>query len=191
MAEEIPVIAKICDAGPVIQRAHHGLTLAAIALLLLLPACGGGRAQSPPRPPPRPLAIAGKLQEQTHVHHVPGRTESTTRSTPVMKMVTRYEYQCRMVSKPVTRTETRYEYRYDYATKSNRSVPTTSMVTRYEPQNECRTVPVMKYETQYETKTETRYIPPSSHVTRTYSKDTVLIEVEPEVLVTPRHRAKR
>jgi len=32
MAEEIPIIAKIC-AGSVVQRAHHGLALAAIALL--------------------------------------------------------------------------------------------------------------------------------------------------------------
>jgi hypothetical protein len=31
MAEEIPIIAKIC-AGSVVQRAHHGLALAAIAL---------------------------------------------------------------------------------------------------------------------------------------------------------------
>lgn len=54
----------------------------------------------------------------------------------------------------------------------------------------CRMEPVVKYETQYETKTETRYIPPTEHVTKTYSKDTVLIEAEPEVLVTPHHRAK-
>jgi hypothetical protein len=187
MAKKIPLIDEICDAGPVIQRARRGLALVALALL---PACGVGRAKPPP-PPQRPLENAGKLQEQTHVHHVPGRTESTTRSTPVTKMVTRYEYQCRMVSKPVMRSETHYEYRYDYATKSSRSVPTTRLVTRYESQNECRNVPVMKSETQYETKTETRYIPPSSHTTKTYSKDTVLIEAESEVLVTPHHRAKR
>jgi hypothetical protein len=106
-------------------------------------------------------------------------------------MVTRYEYQCRMVTKSVMRSETVYEYKYDYTTKSNRSVPTTRMVTRYEPQNECRMNPVMKTETHYETKTETRYIPPTEHITKTYSKDTVLIEAEPEVLVTPHHRAKR
>lgn len=105
-------------------------------------------------------------------------------------MVTRYEYQCRMVTKPVTRTETVYEYRYDYTTKSSRSVPTTRMVTSYQSQNECSTVPVMRSETSYETKTETRYIPPSDHITKSYDKDTVLIEAEPEVLVTPQHRAK-
>lgn len=188
LVERIPITDEICDPPSVFQRAHRGLFLAAIALL---PACSVGRAGPPPPPPQRPLESAGKLQEQTHVHHVPGRTESTTRSTPVSKMVTRYEYQCHMVSKPVMRTETHYEYRYDYVTKSSRSVPTTRMVTRYEPQSECRMVPVMKYETHYETKTETRYIPPTSHITKTYSKDTVLIEVEPEVLVTPHHRAKR
>lgn len=107
-----------------------------------------------------------------------------------MKMVTRYEYQCRLVSKPVTRTETVYEYRYDYVTKMNRSVPTTRTVTSYESQNECSTVPVTRSETSYETKTETRYIPPREDITKTYDKDTVLIEAEPEVLVTPQLRAK-
>jgi membrane-bound lytic murein transglycosylase len=188
MAKRIPITGEICDADSVVQRARRTL---ALVVLALLPACGVGRAKPPPPPPQRPLENAGKLQEQTHVHHVPGRTESTTRSVPVTKMVTRYEYQCRMVSKSVMRSETVYEYRYDYATKSSRSVPTTRMVTRYEPQNECRTVPVMKSETQYETKTETRYIPPTSHITKIYSKDTVLIEAESEVLVTPHHRAKR
>jgi hypothetical protein len=172
----------------VLQRAHRGLALA--AAVALLPACAV-RVGEPAAPPQRPLESAGKLQEQTHVHHVPGRTETSTRSTPVMKAVTRYDYQCHMVSKPVMRTETHYEYRYDYTTKSSRSVPTTRSVTRYEPQNECRMVPVTRYETQYETKTETRYIPPTSHTSKTYSKDTVLIEAEPEVLVTPRHRAKQ
>lgn len=185
--ETIHIPGEICEAPPVIRRPHNGLALAAIALL---PVCLAGASQPPP-PPQRPLENAGKLQEQTHVRHVAGRTESTTRTTPVMKMVTRYEYQCHMVMKPVMRTETVYEYRYDYTTKQSRSVPTTRSVTRYESQNECRMVPVMKYETQYETKTETRYIPPTSHITKTYSKDTVLIEAEPEVLVTPHHRAKR
>ena len=125
------------------------------------------------------------------MNHIPGRTETTTRSTPVMKMVTSYEYKCQMVSKPVMRTETVYEYKYDYVTKTNTSVPTMRMVTRYELQNECSTVPVTKYETQDETKTETRYIPPVDHITKTYSKDTVLIEAEPEILVNPHHRAKQ
>ena len=186
-ADRIPIIDEICDPDSVVQRAHPLLALAAMALL---PACSVRRADPPP-PPQRPLENAGKLEEQTHVHHVAGRTESTTRSTPVTKMVTRYEYQCRSVSKPVTRMETQYEYRYDYTTKTSRSVPTQRMVTRYEYQNECRMNPVMRQETHYETKTETRYIPPSSHVTKTYSKDTVLIEAEPEILVTPHHRAKR
>lgn len=144
----------------------------------------------PAAPPQRALEGAGKLQEQTHVTYVPGRTETQSRTVPVTKMVTRYEYQCHMVSKPVTRTETVYEYRYDYVTKTNQSVPTTRMVTSYESQNECSTVPVMRTETSYETQTETKYIPPREDVTKTYDKDTVLIEAEPEVLVTPRHRVK-
>lgn len=163
--------------------------LAATMIFGILSACAAPQA-GPEPPPQRALEGAGKLKEQTHVHHVPGRTETQYRTVPTTKMVTRYEYRCRLVTKPVTRSETVYEYRYDYTTKSNRSVPTTRMVTSYQSQNECRTEPVMRSETAYETKMETRYIPPQSHVTKTYDKDTVLIEAEPEVLVTPHHRAK-
>jgi outer membrane protein assembly factor BamE (lipoprotein component of BamABCDE complex) len=105
-------------------------------------------------------------------------------------MVTSYEYRCSMVSRPVTRSETYYENEYDYVSKSTRMVSRTRMVTHYESQNECRSEPVTRSETHYETKTETRYIPPEQHVTTIYDKDTVLIEAEPEILVTPHHRAK-
>jgi hypothetical protein len=161
----------------------------AVAVLAFLPACTARNTRAAP-PPQRALAGAGKLQETTQVYRQPGRTETTNRSVPVMRMVTRYEYQCHMVSKPVTRSETQYTYQYDYTSKTSRSVPTTRMVTSYQYQNECRSVPVMRSETQYENKTETRYIPPSEHVTKSYDKDTVLIEAEPEVLLTPHHRAK-
>ena len=43
---------------------------------------------------------------------------------------------------------------------------------------------------QYIAPRTTRYIPPRDHITRSYDKDIVLIEAEPEVLVTPHHRAK-
>lgn len=145
---------------------------------------------SPAPQPQRPLGRAGKLEEQTHVHYQPARTEMHRRTVPTTKMVTRYEYRCSMVSRPVTRTETHYQSEYDYVSKSTRMVPRTRTVTRYESQNECRSVPVTRSETQYETKTETRYIPPQQHVTTVYDKDTVLIEAEPEILVTPHHRAK-
>lgn len=159
-------------------------------MLGLLPGCAPMRVEPSAPPPQRALEGAGTLQEQTHVTHVPGRTETQTRSVPTTKMVTRYEYQCRLVTKPVMRTETVYEYQYDYVSKTNRSVPVTRSVTRYESQNECSTVPVMRSETTYETKTETRYIPPRDDITKTYDKDMVLIEAEPEVLVSPRHRVK-
>jgi hypothetical protein len=105
-------------------------------------------------------------------------------------MVTTYEYRCHMVSRPVTRSETYYESQYDYVSKSTRMVSRTRMVTHYESQNDCHSEPVTRSETHYETKTETRYIPPQTHVTTVYDKDTVLIEAEPEILVTPHHRAK-
>lgn len=145
---------------------------------------------SPAAPPQRQLGRAGKLEEQTHVEYQPGRTETHSKSVPTTKMVTHYEYRCHMVSRPVTRSETYYESQYDYMSKSNRMVSRTRMVTRYESQNECRSEPVTRSETHYETKTETRYIPPQSHVTTIYDKDTVLIEAEPEILVTPHHRSK-
>jgi hypothetical protein len=145
---------------------------------------------SPALPPQKPLGGAGKLEEQTHVEYVAGRTEMHSKSVPTTKMVTRYEYRCSMVSRPVMRSETYYENQYDYYSKSTRMVSRTRMVTRYESQNECRNEPVMRSETVYETKTETRYIPPQQHVTTIYDKDTVLIEAEPEILVTPHHRAK-
>jgi hypothetical protein len=160
-----------------------------VVVFALLPGCAM-REAGRPAPPQRALERAGKLQEETHVVHVAGRTETQYRTVPTVKMVTRYEYQCQLVSRPVTRMETTYTYQYDYVTKMNRSVPTTRMVTNYQSQNECRTVPVTRSETQYETKAETRYIPPREHITKTYDKDIVLIEAEPEVLVTPRHRAK-
>jgi hypothetical protein len=174
---------------PPVSRSSIPCLALAAAAFGLLPACATRQASRTP-PPQRALEQAGKLQEQTHVRHEPGRTETQTRTVPTLKMVTRYEYQCRMVMKPVTRTETVYEYRYDYATKMSHSVPTMRTVTSYQSQNECSSVPVTRSETQYETKTETRYIPPIDHVTKTYDKDTVLIEAEPEVLVTPQHRAK-
>ena len=145
---------------------------------------------TPVPPPQKPLGRAGKLEEQTHVQHQPGRTETRSQTVPTTRMVTHYEYRCSMVSRPVTRSETHYEYEYDYVSKSNRMVPRTRMVTHYELQNECRSEPVTRSETHYETKTETRYIPPQTHVTTIYDKDTVLIEAEPEILVTPHHRAK-
>ncbi len=144
----------------------------------------------PVPPPQRQLGRAGKLEEQTHVDYQPARTEMHTETVPVQKMVTHYEYRCSMVSRPVTRYETTYESEYDYSTHSTRMVPRSHMVTRYEYQNECRSEPVTRSETQYETKTSTRYIPPETHVTKIYDKDTVLIEAEPEILVTPHHRAK-
>lgn len=158
------------------------------AIAVLASGCIAPQAQS--APPQRALEGAGKLQEETHVQYIPGRNETQYRTVPTTTMVTRYEYQCHLVTKPVMRTETVYEYRYDYITKTSQSVPTTRTVTRYESQNECNNVPVTRSETTYETKAETRYIPPSEHVTKTYDKDTVLIEDEPEVLVTPQHRAK-
>lgn len=150
-----------------------------------------GCVQPRPAPPPqRQLSRAGKLEEQTHVEYQPARTEMHTQTVPVTKMVTRYEYRCSMVSRPVTRYETTYESEYDYVSHTTRMVPRSRMVTQYEYQNECRSEPVTRSETQYETKTETRYIPPETHVTKLYDKDTVLIEAEPEILVTPHHRAK-
>jgi hypothetical protein len=172
-----------------VPLASRSSTLNLILVFALLPACGI-RPIAPATPPQRALEGAGKLQEETHVVHVAGRTETQYRTVPTVKMVTRYEYQCQYVSKPVTRTETTYAYRYDYVTKTNQSVPTTRTVTSYQSQNECRTVPVTRSETQYESKAETRYIPPRDQVTKTYDKDIVLIEAEPEVLVTPHHRAK-
>jgi len=171
------------------SRSSSPYVALAATLFGLLPACVASQA-GPTPPPQRALEGAGKLQEETHVTHVPGRTETQSRTVPTTKMVTRYEYQCRSVTKPVTRTETVYEYRYDYTTKTSRSVPTSRMVTSYQSQSECTTVPVTRSETNYETKTETRYIPPRDDITKTYDKDTVLIEAEPEVLVTPQHRAK-
>lgn len=147
-------------------------------------------AVRPSPAPQRPLGSAGKLEEQTHVVYEPGRSETHTQSVPVTRMVTRYEYRCSMVTRPVTRMETEYVYEYDYMTKSNRMVPRSRTVTHYESQQECRSEPVTTSETQYETKTETRYIPPQQHVTTVYDKDTVLIEAEPEILVAPHHRAK-
>ena len=148
-------------------------------------------ARGPEAPPPqRPLGRAGKLEEQTHVEYQAARTETHSQSVPTTRMVTTYEYRCSMVSRPVTRSETYYTYEYDYYSKSNRSVSHTRMVTSYEYQNECHSEPVTRSETTYETKTETRYIPPQQHVTTIYDKDTVLIEAEPEILVTPHHRAK-
>ena len=144
---------------------------------------------SPALPPQKQLGRAGKLEEQTHVHYQPGRTETHSQTVPTMRMVTRYEYRCSMVSRPVMRSETYYESQYDYVSKSTRMVSRTRMVTRYESQNQCRSEPVTRSETHYETKTQTRYIPPQQHVTKTYDKDTVLIEAEPEILVTPHHRA--
>jgi hypothetical protein len=151
-------------------------------------ACAAG--PTPALPAQRQLGRAGKLEEQTHVEYQPGRTETHSQSVPTTKMVTTYEYRCSMVSRPVMRSETTYENEYDYVTKSTRMVPRSHMVTRYEYENECRSEPVTRSETQYETKTETRYIPPQQHVTKIYDKDTVLIEAEPEILVTPHHRAK-
>ena len=145
---------------------------------------------SPTPPPQKPLGRAGKLEEDTHLEYVPGRTETHTQTVPTTKMVTTYEYRCSMVSRPVTRTETYYENEYDYVSHSTHMVSRTRMVTNYELQNECHSEPVTRSETQYETKTETRYIPPEQHVTTIYDKDTVLIEAEPEILVTPHHRAK-
>jgi hypothetical protein len=145
---------------------------------------------TPALPPQRPLGRAGKLEEQTHVAYQPGRTETHSQSVPTQRMVTSYEYRCTMVSRPVMRSETYYESEYDYVSKSTRMVSRTRMVTHYEYQNECRSEPVTRSETHYETKTETRYIPPETHVTKSYDKDTVLIEAEPEILVTPHHRAK-
>jgi hypothetical protein len=159
-----------------------------VVTALVASACVAHQSSAPP--PQRQLGRAGKLEEQTQVVYQPGRTEMHSRSVPTTKMVTRYEYRCHMVSRPVMRSETTYEYQYDYVTKSNRMVPRTRMVTKYEYQNECRSEPVMRSETQYEMKTETRYIPPQTHVTKVYDKDTVLIEAEPEILVTPHHRAK-
>lgn len=124
------------------------------------------------------------------MEYEPGRTETHSQTVPTTRMVTHYEYRCSMVSRPVTRSETYYESEYDYISKSTRMVSRTRMVTQYEYQNECRSEPVTRSETQYETKTETRYIPPQQHVTTIYDKDTVLIEAEPEILVTPHHRAK-
>jgi hypothetical protein len=144
----------------------------------------------PAHPPQKQLDRAGKLEEQTHVEYQAARTETHSHTVPTQKMVTRYEYRCHMVSRPVTRSETSYESEYDYVSKSTRMVPRTRMVTHYESQNECRSEPVTVSETHYETKTETRYIPPQQHVTTIYDKDTVLIEAEPEILVTPHHRAK-
>jgi hypothetical protein len=144
---------------------------------------------SPAPPPQRQLGRAGKLEEQTHVEYQPARTETHSQTVPTQKMVTSYEYRCTMVSRPVTRSETYYENEYDYVSKSTRMVSRTRMVTQYELQNECRSEPVTRSETVYETKTETRYIPPEQHVTTIYDKDTVLIEAEPEILVTPHHRA--
>ena len=162
-----------------------------IGASLVLSGCGL-RSSGPPAPPPqRALESAGKLQEETHVHRTPGRTESQTRQVPVTRMVTHYEYRCRSVPRTVSRSETVYEYRYDYTTKSSRSVPTTRYVTKTEYHNECKNEPVMRSETTYESKTETRYVPPQEHVTRTYDKDTVLVEVEPEVLVSPHHFVRK
>jgi len=159
-----------------------------VVTTLFASACLVRPSEAPP--PQKPLGGAGKLEEQTHVDYQPGRTETHTQSVPTQRMVTRYEYRCQMVSRPVTRTETYYSYEYDYTTHSSRSVPRTRTVTSYEYQNECRSEPVTVSETHYETKTETRYIPPQTHVTTVYDKDTVLIEAEPEILVTPHHRAK-
>lgn len=145
---------------------------------------------SPALPPQKHLGRAGKLEEQTHVEYQPGRSETHSQTVPTTRMVTSYEYRCSMVSRPVTRSETYYENQYDYVSKSTRMVSRTRMVTHYESQNECRSEPVTRSETHYETKTETRYIPPQQHVTTIYDKDTVLIEAEPEILVTPHHRAK-
>jgi hypothetical protein len=145
---------------------------------------------SPVLPPQKQLGRAGKLEEQTHVEYQPGRTETHSETVPTTRMVTSYEYRCTMVSRPVTSSETYYEYEYDYVSKSTRMVPRTRMATHYELQNECRSEPVTRSETHYETKIETRYIPPEEHVTKVYDKDTVLIEAEPEILVTPHHRAK-
>jgi hypothetical protein len=144
----------------------------------------------PALPPQRQLGRAGKLEEQTQVEYEPGRTETHTETVPTTKMVTSYEYRCSMVSVPVMRSETYYESEYDYVSKSERMVSRTRMVTQYEYQNQCHSEPVTHSETQYETKTETRYIPPQEHVTTIYDKDTVLIEAEPEILVTPHQRAK-
>ena len=158
-----------------------------VVTTLLASAC----VQPRPVPPPqRQLARAGKLEESTHVDYQPARTETHSETVPVQRMVTHYENKCSMVSRPVTRYETTYESEYDYTTHSTRMVPRSHMVTQYEYQNECRSEPVTRSETQYETNTETRYIPPQTYTTTVYDKDTVLIEAEPEILVTPHHRAK-
>jgi hypothetical protein len=159
-----------------------------VAATVVASACAVRQSQA--LPPQRQLGRAGKLEEETHVEYQPGRTETHTQSVPTTKMVTSYEYRCSMVSRPVTRSETYYENEYDYISKSTRMVSRTRMVTQYELQNECRSEPVTRSETVYESKTETRYIPPEQHVTTIYDKDTVLIEAEPEILVTPHHRAK-
>src|SRR5690348_1490379 len=118
--------------------------LAPIAVIVgLLPACVMAQPAEAPSPQ-RALEGAGTLQEQTHVQYIPGRTETQYRTVPTVQMVTTYEYQCHLVTKPVTRTETVYEYRYDYVTKTNQSVPTTRTVTSYQSQNECNTVPVTR-----------------------------------------------
>lgn len=168
---------------------RHGASIFCLIAVPLVFGCMVAQPK-PVAPEPAPLEDAGKLHEDTQVHRTPGRTETTTTTKPVTKMVTRYEYKCRSVSRPVTKTETRYEYRYDYTTKSSRSVPVTRTVTRYEYRNECRSEPVYRSETTYETKTQSRYVPPREHVTKVYSKQTVLIEAEPEVLISPHHRAR-
>jgi hypothetical protein len=182
--EVVSIDRDICDPRRVSIRVHALVVVTTV----LASACFVGPNQAPP--PQRPLGRAGKLEEQTHVDYQPGRTETRSQSVPVTKMVTHYEYRCSMVSRPVQRMETYYESEYDYYSKSTRMVSRTRYVTQYEYQNECRSEPVTRSETSYETKTETRYIPPETHVTKLYDKDTVLIEAEPEILVTPHHRAK-
>lgn len=100
---------------------------------------------------------------------------------PVLRSVTRYEYRCHMVSKPVSHMETTYSTQYDSFAKTTRSVPQSHMVTRYEMQNDCRSEPVTSMETHWEYTLESRYEPPRVE----YLAKMRLKETEPACYVAP------
>jgi hypothetical protein len=121
----------------------------------------------------------GETHTQLVSRQVPQVPTYRSVSKPVTRVVTEYEYRCRMVSKPVQRLETSYEYRYDPISKRSESRPVSRYVTRYDYQNECRNEPVTRTVTRYEYQLEQQYVPPVWQQFLERRTEYKLVETEP------------